>query len=116
MRGLLPPRSPVNRDDDAPAFRDSQLPLLPPRTWLGVAVALLAVVLLAVLSWRALEERSRSAEEVRRLGTIVAQVAETMLEAGQQPPVIVSMNVPNGDEHNVALRNRYRDRLQLLKD
>ncbi|MCO5222828.1 MAG: SIS domain-containing protein [Thermomicrobiales bacterium] len=50
------------------------------------------------------------------MNAIVAQVAEDMLAAGHQPPVIVSMNVPNGDEKNRELRERYRDRLQLLKD
>jgi uncharacterized phosphosugar-binding protein len=50
------------------------------------------------------------------INAIVAQVAETMLQGGHEPPVIVSMNIPNGDERNIELRNRYRDRLQLLKD
>ena len=49
------------------------------------------------------------------MNAIVAQVAETMLEAGNQPPVIVSMNVPNGDELNRELHAKYGPRLQLLK-
>jgi uncharacterized phosphosugar-binding protein len=49
------------------------------------------------------------------MNAIVAQVAETMLEAGNEPPVIVSMNVPGGDELNRALNEKYGARLQLLK-
>ena len=49
------------------------------------------------------------------MNAIVAQVVETLLAAGQQPPVVVSMNVPGGDERNAALTERYRPRLRLLK-
>ncbi len=49
------------------------------------------------------------------MNAIVAQTAETLLAAGHQPPVIVSMNVPGGDERNRELTERYRSRLQLLK-
>lgn len=49
------------------------------------------------------------------MNAIVAQVAETMLAAGQQPPAIVSMNVPGGDERNRELQERYKPRLRLLK-
>jgi uncharacterized phosphosugar-binding protein len=48
------------------------------------------------------------------LNAIVAQTAEELLAAGHQPPVIVSMNVPGGDERNAALTERYRPRLRLL--
>jgi uncharacterized phosphosugar-binding protein len=48
------------------------------------------------------------------LNAIVAQTAEELLVAGHQPPVIVSMNVPGGDERNAALTERYRPRLRLL--
>ena len=48
------------------------------------------------------------------LNAIVAQTAEELLVAGYQPPVIVSMNVPGGDERNAALTERYRPRLRLL--
>ena len=37
------------------------------------------------------------------MNAIVAQVAGTLLADGTQPPVIVSMNVPNGDERNREL-------------
>ena len=49
------------------------------------------------------------------MNAMVAQTAEELLATGQQPPVIVSMNVPGGDEHNARLTEQYRPRLQLLK-
>jgi uncharacterized phosphosugar-binding protein len=49
------------------------------------------------------------------MNAIVAQVAEVLLASGEQPPVIVSMNVPNGDERNRALEAKYGPRLQLFK-
>jgi uncharacterized phosphosugar-binding protein len=49
------------------------------------------------------------------MNAIVAQTAEALLAAGRQPPVIVSMNVPGGDERNAELTERYRPRLRLLK-
>jgi uncharacterized phosphosugar-binding protein len=49
------------------------------------------------------------------MNAMVAQTAEELLAMGQQPPVIVSMNVPGGDEHNARLTEKYRPRLQLLK-
>jgi uncharacterized phosphosugar-binding protein len=49
------------------------------------------------------------------MNAMVAQTAEELLALGQQPPVIVSMNVPGGDEHNARLTEKYRPRLQLLK-
>jgi uncharacterized phosphosugar-binding protein len=49
------------------------------------------------------------------MNAIVAQVAEVLLASGEQPPVIVSLNVPNGDERNRALEAKYGPRLQLFK-
>ena len=49
------------------------------------------------------------------MNAIVARTVELMLAAGKQPPVVVSMNVPGGDERNKELAERYRPRLQLLK-
>lgn len=49
------------------------------------------------------------------MNALVAQTAEALLAAGHQPPVIVSMNMPGGDERNAALTERYRPRLRLLK-
>lgn len=49
------------------------------------------------------------------MNAIVSQVAETLLTHGTQPPVIVSMNVPNGDERNRELQAKYGPRLQLFK-
>jgi uncharacterized phosphosugar-binding protein len=49
------------------------------------------------------------------MNAIVAQTAAELLARGQQPPVIVSMNVPGGDARNAELTEQYRPRLQLLK-
>jgi uncharacterized phosphosugar-binding protein len=49
------------------------------------------------------------------MNAIVAQTAAALLAAGQQPPVIVSMNVPGGDERNAGLAAKYGPRLRLLK-
>lgn len=49
------------------------------------------------------------------MNAMVAQTAAELLAMGHQPPVIVSMNVPGGDEHNARLTEQYRPRLQLLK-
>jgi uncharacterized phosphosugar-binding protein len=49
------------------------------------------------------------------MNAIVAQTAEELLASGYQPPVIVSMNVPGGDERNAALTEQYRPRLRLLR-
>jgi uncharacterized phosphosugar-binding protein len=49
------------------------------------------------------------------MNAMVAQTAEELLAMGQQPPVIVSMNVPGGDEQNARLTEQYKPRLQLLK-
>lgn len=48
------------------------------------------------------------------MNAIVAQTAEELLAMGHQPPVIVSMNIPGGDERNAALTAQYRPRLRLL--
>jgi uncharacterized phosphosugar-binding protein len=50
------------------------------------------------------------------MNAIVAQTSEVLLAAGQWPPVIVSMNIPGGDERNAELMARYKPRLRLLKD
>ena len=49
------------------------------------------------------------------MNAIVAESAERLLRAGSPPPVIVSMNIPGGDERNRDLTERYRPRLRLLK-
>jgi uncharacterized phosphosugar-binding protein len=49
------------------------------------------------------------------MNAMVAQTADELLAMGQQPPVIASMNVPGGDDHNARLTEQYRPRLQLLK-
>lgn len=49
------------------------------------------------------------------MNALVAQTTEDLLALGHQPPVIVSMNVPGGDERNVALTEQYGPRLRLLR-
>ncbi|HEY3506844.1 MAG TPA: SIS domain-containing protein [Actinocatenispora sp.] len=43
---------------------------------------------------------------------IVAEVVRQMLDAGEQPPVYLSANVPGGDEHNRILEERYAGRIR----
>ena len=45
------------------------------------------------------------------LNAIVAQTAQLLLDAGVMPPVLLSANVPEGDEHNRAIADRYWRRL-----
>jgi uncharacterized phosphosugar-binding protein len=43
---------------------------------------------------------------------VLAEVVRRYLEAGEQPPIYLSANVPGGDEHNRALEARYKGRLR----
>jgi uncharacterized phosphosugar-binding protein len=43
---------------------------------------------------------------------VVAAVVPTMLAAGENPPVYLSSNVPEGDAHNEALEARYAGRIR----
>lgn len=43
---------------------------------------------------------------------LVAEVCGTLLRIGKEVPVLVSANVPGGDEHNEALSKRYGGRLR----
>jgi uncharacterized phosphosugar-binding protein len=49
------------------------------------------------------------------MNAIVAQTTDVLLTNGIQPPVIVSMNIPGGDERNAELAERYGPRLRLLR-
>jgi uncharacterized phosphosugar-binding protein len=49
------------------------------------------------------------------MNAIVAQTTEELLAFGKQPPVIVSMNIPGGDERNAALAAQYGPRLRLFR-
>src|SRR5690625_4203754 len=44
---------------------------------------------------------------------IAAEVCKIMLDRGQTPPILVSANVPGGDEHNEEIRSRYGTRLRV---
>ncbi len=43
---------------------------------------------------------------------VAAEVVRRLLDAGAAPPVYLSANVPEGDEHNHALEARYAGRLR----
>ena len=43
---------------------------------------------------------------------VVTQAVRNLLEAGEVPPVYLSANVPEGDEHNLALEARYAGRIR----
>ncbi|MCL4876631.1 MAG: SIS domain-containing protein [Anaerolineae bacterium] len=45
---------------------------------------------------------------------IVVQAASVLLERGIEPPVLVSANLPEGDAHNLALKEKYMPRLARL--
>ena len=44
--------------------------------------------------------------------SIVVQVAENLVKEGVNPPILISSNVPGGDEHNERIRSKYRERLK----
>ncbi|BCJ37243.1 UPF0309 protein [Actinocatenispora thailandica] len=43
---------------------------------------------------------------------ITTEVVRRLLDAGEQPPIYLSANVPGGDEHNQALEQRYAGRIR----
>ena len=43
---------------------------------------------------------------------VTAEVVRRLLEAGERPPVYLSANIPEGDEHNHALEERYAGRIR----
>ena len=43
---------------------------------------------------------------------VTAEVVRRLLEAGERPPVYLSANVPEGDEHNRLLEERYEGRIR----
>ena len=49
------------------------------------------------------------------MNAIVVAASEKLLERGVQPPAIVSMNIPGGDERNKELEAKYGPRLRMLK-
>lgn len=56
-----------------------------------------------------------SAVGISIINAIIVEAASLMARAGVQPPVIPSMNVPNGDEQMEELVARFGDRLPLLR-
>jgi uncharacterized phosphosugar-binding protein len=72
----------------------------------------------AVLAFEGLDARVAAASTAMGavlMNALVAQTTEALLAGGNQPPVIVSMNMPGGDERNVALAEQYGPRLRLLR-
>ncbi|CAN5581463.1 sugar isomerase domain-containing protein [soil metagenome] len=55
---------------------------------------------------------SMTAAFVAQVLTIM--VSERLVAAGDTPPIYISANVPEGDEHNRALEDRYRGRIRRL--
>lgn len=49
------------------------------------------------------------------MNMVMVEAAARLAAGGSEPPVIASMNVPGGDEHNKALHEKYKARLPLLK-
>jgi uncharacterized phosphosugar-binding protein len=49
------------------------------------------------------------------MNALVVEASAKLLERGVQPPAIVSMNIPGGDEKNAALQEKYGSRLRMLK-
>ena len=72
----------------------------------------------AILSFESLDAPVAAASTAlgaALMNAVVAQTTEQMLESGSRPPVVVSMNIPGGDERNAELAERYGPRLRLLK-
>jgi uncharacterized phosphosugar-binding protein len=46
------------------------------------------------------------------INSLVCRVVELFLAKGLAPPIYFSANVPGGDEHNQALKGRYRGRIR----
>jgi uncharacterized phosphosugar-binding protein len=44
--------------------------------------------------------------------SIVAEVVQRLLDAGEQPPVYLSANIPGGDQHNRILEQRHAGRIR----
>jgi uncharacterized phosphosugar-binding protein len=49
------------------------------------------------------------------MNALVVAASEKLLARGIQPPAIVSMNIPGGDERNRELEHKYGPRLRMLK-
>lgn len=46
------------------------------------------------------------------LQSLVAEVAQRLFDRGQEPPIWVSANVPNGDDHNRKMAGKYPSRIK----
>lgn len=68
-----------------------------------------AVVPLEGKDWRV--AATSTLVSVGMLNAIVAQTAQNLVDAETTPPILVSANVPEGDEHNRSLSQKYWKRL-----
>lgn len=48
------------------------------------------------------------------MNSIICSVVERFIAKGLMPPVYLSANLPDGDEHNRRLEAKYRERIKLL--
>lgn len=79
--------------DNGSPFGDAALPL--PEPGLGAIVPVSAVTSAFIAQM------------------IAAEVSGALLAHGQRPPVLISANIPGGDEHNEQVRARYGDRIKV---
>jgi uncharacterized phosphosugar-binding protein len=68
-----------------------------------------AVVELPGVSWKVAP--TSTLVSVAMLNAIVARTAEKLLAGGETPPVLISANVPEGDQMNQRMSDRYWQRL-----
>lgn len=57
-----------------------------------------------------------SIASVAIVNALVAQIAENLTAQGITPPILISANVPGGDEHNETIREQYWPRLKATMD
>ncbi len=46
------------------------------------------------------------------INAIIVQVAENLSKRGIMPPILISANVPGGDDHNRKIQIQYHERLK----
>lgn len=48
------------------------------------------------------------------INSLICSIVEKYLQAGLVPPILMSANLPGGEEHNRKLEEKYRGRIKLL--
>jgi len=46
------------------------------------------------------------------VNAITVQVVENLIKQGETPPILISANIPGGDEHNKHIQTQYKERLK----